>query len=111
MTINKILERLSVLDVKKKRSQEENYLELVFFKKDINAWERELKEIMGQAKKPFRVKPSAEHDKLAKPYGGIRANQALYQKSFHAYDVIAMIWPWGNGQNMTLKLAVMDNAT
>ena len=111
MTINEILEKLSVLDVKKKRSQEENYLELVFFKKDINAWERELKEIMGQAKKPFRVKPSAEHGKLAKPYGGIRANQALYQKSFHAYDVIAMIWPWGNGQNMTLKLAVMDNAT
>jgi hypothetical protein len=109
MTINEIFEKLSVLDVKKKRSHEEDYLELVFFKKDIHAWERELKEIMGQALKPFGKKPSGEHGKLAKPYGGIRANQSLYKRNFGKYDVVAMIWPWGNGQHMTLKMALMDN--
>lgn len=110
MTINEIFEKISVLQIKKKRSHEEGYLEVVFYRKDLDVWERELKEIMGPAVKPFRTKPSEAHGKLAKPYGGIRSNQALYQKSFHAYDVIAMIWPWGDRQHMTLKIGRMDNS-
>ena len=109
MTINEIFEKLSILNIKKKRSLEEDYLELVFYKKDIKAWDKLLMEIMGPAIKPYRKRPSREHDKLTKPYGGIRSDQTLYKKGFDKYVLIATIWPWGDRQHMTLKIPLIGN--
>jgi len=50
-------------------------------------------EIMGPAIKPYRKRPSREHDKLTKPYGGIRSDQTLYKKEFDKYVLIATMSP------------------
>ncbi len=42
-----------------------------------------------------------------KPYGGIRPDQTLYKKVFDKYVLIAMIWPWGDQQHMTLKMPLI----
>ena len=109
ITLNEIIERCSGLNVVTKRELTDEYGELVFSSKDIDKWRKILTDILGPAVKPEGVKPAKENKKITSDYGGIRRDQTLFRKEFDSVVIIAMFWPWSDGESVTLKLACLQN--
>lgn len=108
MDLKEIAERINILKVFEKRQIKDNYIELVFFNKEINEWDKLLSGILGPAVKPAGVSPDKEAQKPARDYGGIYANQTLFRKDFNDTAVIAMFWPWQDGVHTTLKVILVN---
>ena len=99
-------EKISQLGVCEERSFSDNYIEVVFFTIDTDKWNNLLSEALGQALKPAGAAPTAEAQALTKDCGGIFANQTLFKKDFAQVSVMAMLWPWQDGEHTTLKMAL-----
>lgn len=105
--LKNILEKSSNLKVCEQRCSDDDYSELVFYKQEIDEWDKLFSDALGPAVKPCGVKPTREDSKLTEPYGGIFSNQVLYKKEFDGGIVIAMFWPWQDNEHVTLKLAFL----
>ena len=56
---------------------------------------------------PFKLaddKPSQNILKYTEPYGGIRRGQRLYFVENKGLSSLALIWPWGNRESITVKI-------
>ena len=104
MNVKEILEKCAHLNVNEQRSLEDDYLEPVILKNDLNAWDAILKEILGPQAKPAGMEPTQEHLSLTKKLGSINSNQILYKHDFTDKLMIAMLWPWSDGEYITLKI-------
>lgn len=108
MTLREIIERCRMLGVDEERRDSDAYHELVFYKEEIDEWNKVLADILGPAIKPAGAKPSKDHRRLTKEYGGIWAGQTLFKKDFDDVTVIAMFWPWQDRTHVTLKMALLE---
>jgi hypothetical protein len=109
MILDDILQSAQDLGVYERRSVSAEYCELVFFSKDVDRWYGILSSVLGEPRKPSGQEPTASDLDLTNHTGGIRANQTLFEKEFGEETVIAKIWPWDDGDHMTLKMAVLFN--
>ena len=109
IALNEILEKCSGLNIEKKREFTDEYGELIFSGKDIEQWSGILTDILGPAAKPEGVNPAKEDKKITNNYGGIRREQTLFKKEFNGAVIIAMFWPWSDGESVTLKLVCLQN--
>ena len=109
MTFDDILSQAKDLGIHERRSQSDEYCELVFFSKDLEAWYRILSSAFGEARKPPGHEPTESDLDLTHDTGGIRINQTLFEKDFEKKTIIAKIWPWDDGEHLTLKMAVLFN--
>ena len=109
MTLKEIVEKFNELDVYEQRCVSDEYVELVFYSKEIDKWDKVLIDILGPAVKPAGVKPTKDDQDLTKDYGGIFDNQTLFKKDFDGVGVLAMFWPWQDGTYTTLKAALLKN--
>ena len=109
ITLNEILERCKGLNIDTTREFTDEYGELVFSSKDIKQWSKILTDILGPAVKPEGAKLVKEDKKITNNYGGIRREQTLFRKEFGGIVIIAMFWPWSDGESVTLKLASFQN--
>jgi len=53
-------------------------------------------------------KPSAEAKRMTAAYGGIRKSQTLYYLKQNDREYCAMLWPWEDGEHITLKVIQID---
>ncbi|MDH3344506.1 MAG: hypothetical protein OEM61_08320 [Desulfobacteraceae bacterium] len=106
MKIQEITEKFRSLEIFEKRCINDEYAEIVIFTEQLNHCSKILEGFLGPAVKPFGLEPSKIHEKVADEFGGIFKNQTLFQKDCDDIMVIAMFWPWGNGKQVTLKIAV-----
>lgn len=90
-----------------KRAVSDTYYEKVFCNTELAAWEKVLTDLLGVPAKPPKIKPTREDLALTKDHGGITANQTLFRKKLDDATVIAMLWPWGDGEHTTLKAALL----
>ncbi len=104
MTAQEILNKCSHLTVYQERDVDNDYVEVVFFSKDIAEWTTVLTEIFGEPLSPSGVAPTPEAVQLTKDYGGISAAQTLYKKDFPSGGILAMFWPWQDSVHTTLKI-------
>lgn len=95
------------LEISDRRFLMEDYLELVFLRKDFEKWDHLLTEFLGPVASPFDAEPSQNHLEISKAFGGVRKGQALYLKDFGDYIIMAMLWPWQNGTHITLKMPLI----
>ncbi|MBU0549665.1 MAG: hypothetical protein KKH80_02570 [Candidatus Omnitrophica bacterium] len=86
------------------REDEENYLELVVLKGKIDDVCRKLEELLGPPAFPSENKLTPEIENIVNKYGGIFQGQTLYFSSQNNSTVFAMLWPWGSGMHVTVKL-------
>ena len=108
MIVKEIVDKSSALEVFEKRSVSEDYLELVFFNKDMEGWNSIFIDIFGPPLKPQGINPTQEHSQLTSDYGGIQKNQILFKKDHDRGIVILMLWPWSDGEHITLKMAAIN---
>ncbi|MFH1459473.1 MAG: hypothetical protein ABIG64_03755 [Candidatus Omnitrophota bacterium] len=107
MNAKEIIEKCSHLEIAAKRRMEDDYVEVVVFSRDISKWQEFLNSIFGPAVSPIGARPTQEDIKLTEDYGGIFDDQAFYKKDFEKTQVLAMFWPWQDGEKITLKIAVI----
>ena len=108
MTLREIIEECSTLSVCEERCITDEYGELVFYNREIDEWNKILADMFGPAIKPAGVEPTKGDLLLTEDYGGIWADQTLFQKDFDDVTVIAMFWPWKDDIHTTLKMALLN---
>ena len=108
MLLNDIVKLFDEFEIHQRRTTNDNYCELVFYTKDTDKWSDFFTSQLGQPIKPHGSKPSKDDELIAKDYGGIYDDQTLFKKEVESSIVIAMFWPWQDGINTTLKLAVLS---
>jgi len=109
MTLKPIIAGFSGLEVYDQRKLDDTYVELVFYSKDSEQWEKILADFLGPAVKAAGDKPSKSDLVLTKDYGRIRREQTLFTKECDDQSIIAMLWPWQDDEFITLKIVVQAN--
>lgn len=105
MTPIEILGDLRTITVDETRRVDADYAELVIPAAGWpECWKR-LRAALGDPVKPLDQKPTAEQDKRASPWGGVRKNQILFEAQVDGRPLVCLIWPWEGGERYTVKLA------
>lgn len=104
MDFSDFLNQIKKLQCQEKRASTLEYTELVVAKPHWNEMASVLNAYFGQPLKPQGQNSSRDTDQCAKPYGGVRKDQTLYFKKNETGTYAALLWPWGNGTSVTLKI-------
>ena len=104
MTFRDFLARLQALKVEESRAQTEEYFEAVISKDSLDALHTILTAYFGSPLKPEGHAPSGKASRHAEPHGGIRKDQTMYFHQDGDVCEYALLWPWGSGARITLKV-------
>ncbi|MFH0725398.1 MAG: hypothetical protein V2B19_03425 [Pseudomonadota bacterium] len=107
MTLNEIFSHLKHLEITETRTRNDEYIEVVFLNRDLDAWYKTLTTHLGLPRKAAGSEPTQSDQQVTRHTGGIWANQTLFEKSFGDVSVIAKFWPWGDEVHTTLKMALL----
>jgi hypothetical protein len=102
--LKEIYLKLQAMPISETRQSNEDVIELVFNARDLTAWNVCLESILGAPVKPAGASPEKEDKQITQNFGGVRSNQTLFHKQTDGLDIIAMLWPWQSGENITLKV-------
>ena len=106
MTFEDLIKRCRALEIAEERQLSEEYGEFVIYNEHITEWYKMFDEILGKPQKSLGAKPTKADLLLTEKYGGVYENQVLYKKDFNEGTLLAMLWPWGDGEHITLKIIV-----
>ena len=104
MTFSDIIQSVKQHPLQKLRADTQDRFEVVVPTDQIKALSSTLEQFFGSAKKPAGAKASGEIADLVSDFGGILRNQTLYYVATDGFSNIAMIWPWSDGKNATIKI-------
>ena len=85
------------------RGDEADYFEAVIAKDELPKLVVLFEKVFGPAALPSQNKLSPEIEKIIEDCGGIMSGQSLYL-SQESGVVFAMLWPWSDGKNTTVKI-------
>ncbi|MEI6631062.1 MAG: hypothetical protein WCL25_00400 [bacterium] len=83
------------------RADNENYLEIVIVKDKLSELILRLDNLFG----PPQNQSSPQAQKAIKEFGGIIKGQTLYFWHEDSSFIFAMLWPWQDGEHITIKMA------
>ncbi len=86
------------------RGQKDKYLEVVVAVDDLAPVTDLFNVYFGAPFKAIGQRPSSEADVYANPFGGVQTGQMLYIKKVENVVEGALLWPWGNGTSVTVKI-------
>jgi len=104
MTFQEFLVQIQTIRIEESRAQTDEYFEAVIAKTGLDALHLLLTAYFGPPLKPEGCAPSWEASRRAKPYGGIRKDQTMYFRKDGEHSECALLWPWGSGTRITVKL-------
>ena len=104
MTFQDFLAQIQTIRIEESRAQTEEYFEAVISKAGLDPLHKILTDYFGPPLKPEGRSPSGEAKRRAKPYGGIRKDQTLYFRRDGNHSECALLWPWGSGTRVTIKI-------
>jgi len=86
------------------REDSSDYFEAVISKSDLSNLSLSLEKFFGLAVWPSKDSLSEEAEKLAGEFGGIRPGQVLYFRKQNNETAFAMLWPWQDETQITVKI-------
>ena len=104
MTFEELKDTVKKVPCQEIRAQADHYLEVVVAKANFAALHTVLQTYFGPPLKPQGVAPTGDSDRYAGRYGGVRSEQILYVRPKEKGADVALLWPWGGGSVVTLKL-------
>ncbi|MFH1800804.1 MAG: hypothetical protein ABH891_08205 [Candidatus Omnitrophota bacterium] len=110
MTFLDFLAEVQTLRIEELRAQSEEYFEAVISKADLDPLHKILTAYFGPPLKREGQSPSGEANQRAKPHGGIRKDQTMYFRQAGDHAECALLWPWGNGIRITVKIIQSKNS-
>ncbi|MFA5373894.1 MAG: hypothetical protein WC354_06930 [Candidatus Omnitrophota bacterium] len=85
------------------RADADDYLEVVILKSNMEALISKLNGLFGAPVWPPENKLPGPAQQAISQYGGIQSGQTLYFYQQNGAALFVMFWPWGNGQQITIK--------
>lgn len=86
------------------RADNDDYLEVVFKRGSMDKVISSLENLLGKAVWPSKERLSKDAQRIADNFGGLRKGQTLFFASREGVCVFAMLWPWQDGERITLKM-------
>ena len=86
------------------REESQDYFEAVIMKEELEKIVNRLEKFLGLPARPSKAKLSSQIEGAIKEYGGIGPGQTLYFSKLDNRNVFAMLWPWSDGNHITLKI-------
>jgi len=99
-----VKKRVKELQFDTVRLDSDDIFEAVIIKKNIGQLISLLESFFDLPVFPSKNKLSSEICHAINPFGGIGPGQTLYYSNLGSSTVFAMIWPWQDGQNITVKI-------
>ena len=101
---NKDMAEIQNMDFQTVRMNSNNYFEAVLLKNKLSDLTKNLEKIFGAPKLPSEKELSAQMQEIINGFGSVRGNQSLYFLKEEEYYVFAMLWPWQDGEHITLRI-------
>ena len=105
MTFQDFLAKIQAARIEEVRAHTEEYLEVVISQPSLDLVNQILTAYFGTPLKPAGHATSGEASRLAEPYGGIRKDQTMYFRRDGDSSECALLWPWGSGARVTIKIS------
>jgi len=87
------------------RADTKDYFEAVVLKEKLAGLIEKIDSAFGSQKLPLDKGFPAQVQAAIDNLGGIRGNQSLYVFNSENSFSIIMLWPWGDGKRVTLKMS------
>jgi hypothetical protein len=110
MQLKQIIDECAHLPIAEIRSVTDEFVNLVFYNENREAWHQQLSAILGAPRKPKGRQPTAEDLEITAKTGSIRTEQTLFEKEYEQGTVIAKFWPWQDDRHITLRMAYLLKA-
>jgi hypothetical protein len=104
MQFSELKEQIKTVEFETLRFDIDNYFEAVLVRATLEKLNSVLEKTLGLAVWPSKKCLTDEIEKAIASFGGIRGDQMLYFLSDANGIIFAMLWPWGDGNHITLKL-------
>jgi len=104
MTFDELLGQVQQSECQEVRTREDDYCEVVVTRTQLESVGAYLQSYFGIPFKPEGEQPGPEAMSYTKPYGGIFKDQVLYHRKNDRGVEMALLWPWGGGDPVTLKI-------
>lgn len=104
MTFEEFLCEVKNIRCQETRAWTDKYCEVVVASADLEAMAVVLQSYFGPPLKPKGERPSKEANAFAEPYGGIFDSQTMYFHKNGQGSELALLWPWGSGLSVTVKI-------
>ena len=83
----------------------DNYFEIVVKNRSLGDVVHLLEKIFGSPAWPSRNKMSKKIEEAIKNFGSLRRGQTLYALNEDGFLIFVMLWPWQDGERVTIKVA------
>lgn len=104
MTFEELLEKVKEIQCQETRVRREDYCEVVVAKTNLESMLSVLTGYLGLPLKPAGKEPSEAAQRCAMPHGGVHGDQTLFHREAGALSELALLWPWGSGSAITVKI-------
>lgn len=105
MEFDAIKEAVRKVGMDTMRVDNKEYFEAVVVRANLDALVRALEDAYGVPAWPSHNKLSKDVEKLIKNVGGLRKGQTLYFSDKDGSTSFAMLWPWQDGERITIKIS------
>ena len=105
MEFQEMLNKIKGIPLLQLQEQQDKFFGVVMKTDQLQVLEPLLASFFGLPLKPPHSQVTPEVARITRPYGGIMENQTLYfRRQYQERSILAMIWPWNDGSNFTLKI-------
>ncbi len=104
MDFSSIKKEIKTLSFEMLRIDSDNFFEAVIIKQEIGKLNLQLKSFLGEPVYPSENILADEVQKTVDTLGGIMPGQTLYYKDLGDSGIFAMLWPWNDGERITVKI-------
>ena len=105
MEFDKIKAEVRKMELDTMRMDNENYFEAVIGHARLEGMVRVLEGIFGTPAWPSGKKLLKNMEKRIKNVGGLRKGQTLYFLNKEGCSAFVMLWPWQDGERITIKMS------
>ncbi len=86
------------------RTDCDNFFEGVIVGEELKKLNDQLKNLFGEPVYPSKNKLAHKVRQTVDGFGGVLPGQILYYKNSGVESILAMLWPWKDGQRTTVKI-------
>jgi hypothetical protein len=101
---NEIRKNLKLFSFETLRTDCDNFFEGVIIQQELDKLHGQLRNLLGEPVYPSVNRLAHKVRKTVDGFGGIMPGQTLYYKDLGTDSILAMLWPWKDGQRTTVKI-------
>ena len=109
MDFSSLRKNMKTFNFEALRTDCDNHFEGVIIQQELEKLSLQLKSIMGEPVFPSKNRLPYKLQETVNGLGGIMPGQTLYYKVSETDSILAMLWPWKDGQRTTIKIIQQDN--